>query len=96
MATVRPTEVDHVHASTGLPLVSISSALAEALGAKRGDLVYVTDRRAWLGGLRSTHAIVGDVIAEDSNATLELGPGARTTVIAAGREDKPILLELLY
>jgi len=35
--------------------LSVSSALAESLAAKIGDVIYVSDSRAWLGGLRSVH-----------------------------------------
>ena len=45
--------------------------LADTLGAKSGDLVYVSERRAWLGGVHSTHAIVGDVTA--GGAVIESG-----------------------
>ena len=36
--------------------VSVSRAVAETLAAEKGDLIYVSDSRAWLGGLRSVHA----------------------------------------
>jgi len=36
--------------------VLLTSADAEQMKAQGGDLIYVCDRRWWLGGLRSTHA----------------------------------------
>jgi SSS family solute:Na+ symporter len=38
------------------PLAEISPADADRLKAKEGDLIYLADRRWWLGGLRSLHA----------------------------------------
>ncbi len=40
-------------------MVSLSRSLAGALEAGVGDLVYITDRRWWTGGLSSVHATVG-------------------------------------
>jgi SSS family solute:Na+ symporter len=36
--------------------VGISSRVAELLSARKGDIVYISDARRWLGGLRSVHA----------------------------------------
>lgn len=36
--------------------VSVSPAVADTLSAEIGDVIYVSDSRAWLGGLRSVHA----------------------------------------
>ncbi len=80
-----------------LPLVRISRGLAEELDAKAGDLVYLTDRRFWLGGLRSTHAVVGEVTgAEGGEAVVETGPGTYSLVVTPRREGKPIVVERLY
>ena len=95
-AKPHPTNDDVFHKSTGLPLVRMSSALADALGAESGDLVYVSDRRVWLGGLHSTHAIVEAVIAGDTKSLVELGPTAWNAVVKPGREAESIRLELLY
>ncbi|MFP6677429.1 MAG: sodium/solute symporter, partial [Pirellulaceae bacterium] len=46
-----------------MPRVTISPALAEDLNADANDILYVTDSRWWLGGLRSTHAKVQAVDA---------------------------------
>jgi len=37
-------------------VVQAGPAHFEGLGGMDGDLVYLTDTRRWLGGLRSTHA----------------------------------------
>jgi SSS family solute:Na+ symporter len=80
-----------------LPPVRISSPLAEALRAKPGDLLYVTDTRRWLGGLRSTHAIVGQIAdASDRQSTIALGPTALAAVVSPRRKDKPVRVERLY
>lgn len=47
--------------AVGLPILHLSQPLAVELRAVPGDLVYVQDRRRWLGGLRSRHGVVGQV-----------------------------------
>lgn len=42
----------------GTKRVSVHSAAMERLQARVGDLVYVSDARRWLGGLRSVHAFL--------------------------------------
>ena len=37
-------------------IVTVAPSAAEKLKARTGDLVYVCDKRWWLGGLRSMHA----------------------------------------
>jgi len=78
-----------------LPPVRISSTLAAELGAGARDLVYVTDARAWLGGLRSVHAIVDEVF-DDDRSRIELGPATFDLVVSAGRRDREIVVERLY
>jgi hypothetical protein len=44
----------------------LSSALAADLGGiEAGDLLYISDPRAWLGGLRSAHAAAGEVVDDE-------------------------------
>ncbi len=45
-----------------LPAVAMSSALAAAIQAGEGDIVYVTDPRWWLGGLRASHGKVQGIV----------------------------------
>ena len=48
------------------PVVRLSSALAADLGGiEAGDLLYISDPRAWLGGLRSAHAAAGEVVDDE-------------------------------
>jgi SSS family solute:Na+ symporter len=62
-AETRPTERVWNEA-LDLPEVQLSSALAVELQAQVGDRIYVSDRRVWLGGLRSRHGIVSEVVSE--------------------------------
>jgi SSS family solute:Na+ symporter len=81
--------------AAGLPPVGVSRALAARLDVAPGDLVFVSDIRWWLGGLRSTHAIVGTVTAAPGEA-IELGPSAFDDVVARGRAGRPVRVERLY
>ena len=50
----------------GRARLRVSRALADALGGlEPGDILYVSDRRAWLGGLRSGHGSVAEITDED-------------------------------
>jgi len=79
-----------------LAVVRISSSLARALGAVGGDLVYVTDTRGWLGGLRSVHAIVGSIEPDEERPWIELGPLTHELVVTPARSDRPLRVERLY
>ena len=79
------------------PPVRLSSPLAAALDVNVGDLVYITDTRWWLGGLRSTHAVVDSIrIVEDDQSTVEMEPSVLAGVATSRRCDRPILVERLY
>ncbi len=56
------------------PVVSVSRAEMDRLGADPGDLLYIADARRILGGLRSLHATAG--AAHDGPAGLCLTRGA--------------------
>ena len=87
---------DEVRGEAMLPVVQISSALSVSLGGlKEGDLLYVTDARAWLGGLRSSHVVVG-LCFESPQETLSLGPATFAVVIAPGRDSLPLRVRKLY
>ena len=45
--------------------INFSKSEMEAMKANVGDLVYVTDARKWLGGLKSVHATYGEPHNED-------------------------------
>ena len=81
-AQARLAEVDPVAASNGLPVAQIGTDVANALGGLQpGDLVYISDPRRWLGGLRSCHAVVGDEAVAPSEITIGQTPW---TVITRG------------
>ena len=46
-------------------LVSLSAEDMKAMDAYPGDLVYLCDKRAWLGGLKSVHAKMGESHEEE-------------------------------
>ena len=71
--------------------VTISRKLADDLGAGCGDLVYVSDTRKWLGGLRSSHAVVVD-IREGGNAEVVLGADTFETVVVPKRAGKAVMV----
>jgi solute:Na+ symporter, SSS family len=52
---------------SGEHVLALSSAMMEKLKARVGDLLYVSDSRRWLGGLRSVHAKVGSPHTEGSS-----------------------------
>ena len=80
----------------GLPVVALSRRLAADLEAKAGDLVYITDTRSWLGGLRSAHAVVGAIDGGGDAAVVEMGPQTYTMVVSPRRRDRPVAVERLY
>jgi SSS family solute:Na+ symporter len=75
----------------------VSRGLAETLGGvAAGDLLYVTDRRVWLGGLRSTHLMVDSVADDLTGASVELAPDAWEAVIAPRRSSARLRIRRLY
>jgi SSS family solute:Na+ symporter len=40
--------------------VNFSTSEMEEMNANVGDLVYITDARKWMGGLKSVHAVYGE------------------------------------
>ena len=90
---------DTRHGVAGLPGITLTPALAAAVGVGPGDLVYVSDTRRWLGGLRSTHALVAGVDAPASPAgaaSLTLSPSAYEAVVSPRRAARPVRLKRLY
>jgi len=95
-ATALKGTVDAVQGRGQLAVVELTAPLAEALnGAGVGDLVYISDRRAWLGGLRSGQAIVGSVVDGEAPA-VRLGPALWEAVVAPGRDEVPLRVRKLY
>ena len=79
----------------GWPLVRVSRPLATALGAGTGDLLHISDKRRWLGGLRSSHGVIEKIVDAD-DARVELGPKVFDEVAGRGREAVPVRVERLY
>jgi SSS family solute:Na+ symporter len=96
MAAARAGSDDLPGSAAGLPTVQLSPALAEALGAAPGDLLYLSDSRAWLGGLHSAHAIVGGLTAEAGAPTILMGPTTYAALVPPSREGRPVRVERLY
>ncbi len=90
-------DADVTKDGTERPLVRISQPLADSLDAKAGDILYVTDSRWWLGGLRSTHAVVQKVTpATAGQSNIELDPSTFDSVVTTRRKDQPVRVERLY
>jgi SSS family solute:Na+ symporter len=68
----------------GLPPVRLSRPLAVELRAVAGDRVYIQDHRRWLGGLRSQHAVVAEVV-ETGGRTLAVPEVVQAEVGSAVR-----------
>jgi solute:Na+ symporter, SSS family len=96
-AQPRQSAVEPARSGTAqLPVINLSRPAAEALHAKCGDLVYVSDRRWWFGGLRSTHAVVGAIDIDAEEAVVEIGPQTWQNVVTASRTDQLVSIERLY
>jgi SSS family solute:Na+ symporter len=79
-----------------LPKIQISGGLARAIEAQAGDIVYVTDSRWWLGGLKSSHAMVAGIDEATDTHTVHLGPNVRSRIVVNGREAAPLKVKRLY
>ena len=69
--------------------VRFSQAQMDEMAAEVGDLVYVCDKRKWLGGLKSVHSVYGEPHEEEGIVYLT------ETLAGAGmfQEDKPLIAE---
>ena len=76
------------------PVVVLSRGLATQLQAEVGDVVYVTDARAWLGGLNSGHGVVGE-ISDDPESKVGLG-GRLLELVVGSRDGVPVAVQRLY
>jgi SSS family solute:Na+ symporter len=95
-ATGIRTDDEEIRGRGRLPTVRLSRALADALGgAVEGDLVYVSDARAWLGGLRSGHGIVAGVDEGEGPARVTLGPTLWDVIVGRG-QPRPLRVRKLY
>ena len=76
--------------------MNLSKQLADRLNAKTNDLVYITDTRRWLGGLRSVHAIVGSIDNTAAGENIMMGPQTYDATVGSRRRSKPVRVERLY
>ena len=76
-----------------LPVVTISRELATALTAGPGDLVYISDARAWLGGLKASHAVVEEIREDLGPEGIVIGP---TLVRVLGGTERALRVKRLY
>ena len=86
-------EDDGCRGQAQLPVVTVSEQLAAQLSAKPGDLVFVSDSRAWLGGLKASHAVIERVDVSLPPTGLVLGP---TLLRAVGGVERPLRVKRLY
>jgi len=94
-AVVRAEGDDVFEGEAQLPRVHLSRSLAAVLKAEPGDPIHVSDCRAWLGGLRSAQAVVGEIYEGDA-AEVRLGPDTYERIVSKGRGDRPVVVECLY
>ena len=73
--------------------ISVNRRVAGLLRADLGDIVYLSDSRWWLGGLRSVHAKLSDV-RDDDDSTVVV---ARSLVSEGSlRVDRPHKIEKIF
>ena len=75
--------------------MDISTSLARKLEAGPGDLLYISDRRWWLGGLYSAHTVIRAVF-DESKKVIEIDRETSQAVITKKRLDRELLVEKLY
>jgi hypothetical protein len=95
LATPARSDREDATSEAGWPLVRVSRPLATALGAVPGDLLHISDKRRWLGGLRSSHGVVEEIVDADA-PRVELGPKVFDEVAGRGREEEAVRVERLY
>jgi len=93
---VRVVEFELPPVVSGVPAVRITRTLADQIDASKGDLLYLSDSRRWLGGLHSTHAIVTEILDGDDRELVEMGPQTYAVVVPPRRRKSPVLVERLY
>lgn len=92
----RAEQEDRLQGEAQLPALTISRTLADALEAQPGDLIYVSDARRWLGGLRSAQGIVGQVEEKLEGSVVALGPRIFQQIVTPARASCELRIERLY
>ena len=92
-ARAQPGEDDRRVGRGMLPVVTLDAGLAGQLNAKVGDLVYLSDARAWLGGLKASHAVIDAVDEGLPAGTIVVGPTLQRVL---GGTEKPLRVKRLY
>ncbi len=86
-ATASCGEVEVIDKDTDLPLLTVSRELADELQAAKGDLLYVSDPRWWLGGLRSGHGLLTQVDEELEGNIVVLSPHLDEIITRPSQKD---------
>ena len=80
-----------------LPAIRVSAPVLESLRAGIGDPVYLTDTRAWLGGLYSMHVRISGILeSEGEEEIVEMGPDTYALIVTGKRHDKPLRIDRFY
>ena len=73
----------------------VDAEALRGLAGEDGDLVYVSDKRWWLGGLHSMHVVVGGTVV-GTDDLVEIGPTTYELIVTGQRDGKPVKVERLY
>ncbi len=87
------TTLTEVRGERALTVVTLSRGLADALQCAENDLLHVSDNRWWLGGLQSTHAVVGTIDSSLPGDRILLGPDAHAEIVGPERTTLPVRVE---
>lgn len=94
--TFADSDTDETDDAIQLSLVQVSGGLAKAVDAQPGDILYISDSRWWLGGLKSGHARIASIDESDSGLTVHMGSELRGRIVASGREQAELHVKRLY
>ncbi len=72
----------------GVGEISVNREVADSLVAGVGDIIYLSDARWWLGGLRSVHAKLSEIRDDDDPAVLVSRPLLSEGRLQIGRKHK--------
>jgi solute:Na+ symporter, SSS family len=78
-----------VESDLDVDVIRFSKDDMKAMAANKGDLVYLCDKRKWLGGLKSIHSVYGET--HDENGVVYINDEQKKSGIFA--EDKILIAE---